>query len=131
MRGTFNQNYLTKEYDGPNTFKWEVLPVKRNMLFVRFENMGDKFDAKNGGTDTSNSTYYVKVQDFAKNLYTYVNGAGAKLNNINVWETSLTGNQKYSDMVKSKTKWVGEDDGKIQPPKLPSDKPNLEIALPR
>ena len=83
---------MTKEYDGPNNFKWEVLPVEKNVLFVRFENIGDNYDAKNGGTDTTGKTYYVDVDKFARNLYQHVNGAEAKLNNVNIWESSLSGN---------------------------------------
>ena len=66
--------------------------MKRNVLFVRFENIGDNFDAKTSGIDTTGKTYYVDVNMFAKNLYEHVNGVNAKLNGVNIWETSLTGN---------------------------------------
>ena len=69
-----------------------MLPVEKNVLFVRFENIGDNYDAKNGGTDTTGKAYFVDVDKFARNLYQHVNGAEAKLNNVNIWESSLSGN---------------------------------------
>ena len=64
----------------------------KNVLNVRFENIGDRYDALNGGIDTSEKAYYVDVEKFARSLYAHSNGADAKLNNVNIWESSLTGN---------------------------------------
>lgn len=95
---------------------------------ARFENIGDNFDKFNG---KSTDTYYVDVKMFAEMLYQHMNGVDAPLNIINIVETSLSGNQAYSKMQNSKTNWRGDDDDKIKPPTLPSDKPNFVIALPK
>ena len=60
-----------------------------------------------------------------------MNGVRAEINNINIVETGLSGNQAYSTMKTKKTNWRGEDDWIIIPPTLPDDKPNFNIALPR
>jgi hypothetical protein len=52
---------------------------------LRIENIGDKFDVEE-------QTVYVKVKDFAHSLWTSVNGDDSTLNNINIIETTLTGN---------------------------------------
>jgi hypothetical protein len=98
---------------------------------VRFENIGDNIDATNGNVDQTNASLYVNVRKFAEYIYTYENGPDAELNNINIKETSLSGNQGYSEMKNNKLKWVGVDDAKLNPPPFPKDNPNFDIALPR
>lgn len=60
-----------------------------------------------------------------------MNGMNAELNNINIVETTLSGNQQYSTMKSKKTNWRGVDDWIITPPTLPEDKPGFVIALPK
>ena len=83
---------MSGDYKGPAIFKYAVFPVKRNAIFIRFENIGDLLDSYNGGVDQTNATLYVNVRKFAEYLYTYVNGQDAELNNVNIVETGLTGN---------------------------------------
>jgi hypothetical protein len=64
-------------------------------------------------------------------LYSHMNGVRAEIHSINMMETSLTGNQAYSTMKKSKTAWKGVDDDTIVPPVFPADKSDFVIALPR
>lgn len=73
----------------------------------------------------------MNVRKFAENLYSYANGPNAYLNNINIFEVSLTGNLRIQEMRQRKTKWIGRDDNIINPPKLPQDKGSFDIALPK
>jgi hypothetical protein len=130
-RGKFDFSFLTGDYKGPGIFKYEIFPYSRNKLFVRFENIGDLIDATNGGIDQTNATLYVNVRRFAEYLYTYENGPLAELNNVNILEASLSGNQGYNEMKKNKLKWVGVDDDKLNPPPFPKDNANFDVALPR
>jgi hypothetical protein len=65
MRVKFDYSFLSGDNKGPNSFKFEVFPVKRNKILVRFENIGDLFDLKNIQNEDSNSTYFVDVYKFA------------------------------------------------------------------
>jgi hypothetical protein len=76
-RGDFDFSFLSGDYQGPNTFKYEIFPVRKNFLLVRFENIGDNFDALNGQMDQTSKTYYVNVRTFAETIYSYVNGPDA------------------------------------------------------
>jgi hypothetical protein len=51
------------------------------------------------------------------------------LNNINIVETTLTGNQPYSTWKKNRIQWKGEDDKKVKEPEYPKDNPDFEVAL--
>lgn len=79
-------------------FKYVVFPRSRNEILIRFENIGDKFDR-------DEQQLIVDVYNFTKALFDLANAGKAELNSINILEVSLTGNQKYTDMVKSKTNW--------------------------
>ena len=57
----------------------------KNALFVRFENIGDKFDK-------DDETLIVDVYNFTLALYQKANGNDAELHSININEFSLTGN---------------------------------------
>lgn len=57
---------------------------------MRLENIFDTFDVH--PPKAPNHTIYIHVRKFAEELYKYVNGEDAQLNNINIIETSLTGN---------------------------------------
>ena len=61
-----------------------LFPVGKNKILARFENIGDKFDEEE-------QTVYIKVKDFAHDLWASVNG-DAPLNDIHIIETTLTGN---------------------------------------
>ena len=51
--------------DAPLTVKYVIIPVMKNTLFVRFENVGDKFDNPNMNGQFENQTYYIDVKLFA------------------------------------------------------------------
>ena len=108
--------------------KYQMFPVKRNTLFIRFENIGDNFDNFNNKT-LNDTSLYIDVKDFAERLYHHINANSSELNNINIVETGLTGNEPYSDMVANKVKWHGEDDEKLVQPERLADKSGFEVAL--
>jgi len=87
--------------------KYAMFPVKRNTLFIRFENIADNLDYWN--YTQNDTTVYIKVREFAQSLFEHVNH-GVNLQYINIVETSLTGNQAYSDMKANKVHWYGVDD---------------------
>jgi lysosomal alpha-mannosidase len=119
-------DYLSGDLDVPFTFKQVIFPYSPHVFLVRFENIGDKFDKFDGKAD---ATYYVDVVKFASMLYKHVNGADAEWNNLNIRETTLSGNQQYSSMKAEKIQWRGEDDDTIKPPTMPEDKPDFVVAL--
>jgi len=84
-------------------------------------NYADKFDAQG-------PTPYTNIRTIAIALYQTAN-PGASAPKVDITETSLTGNQPYSVMQGNKIQWKGVDDGKINPPNLPQDKSQDEIAL--
>ena len=104
-----------------------MFPIKKNVLFVRFENIGDKFDYNSASLEET--TIYIKVKEFAYALYEIANGQNAQLNNINIVETTLTGNQAYSEMAAKKVRWTGVDDALIKEPEVPLDHSDFEVAL--
>ena len=64
----------------------------------------------------------------ANGLYQVANGGKLPLK-VDITETSLSGNQAYTTMQANKIQWKGVDDAKINPPDLPQDKSQEEIAL--
>lgn len=68
-----------------------MFPIRKNMIFVRFENIADLFDYDNI-TTLNDTCVFIAVKDFALDLYKKVNGDQAGVNAINIIETSLTGN---------------------------------------
>ena len=47
-------HFVSGDTQGPITFKTEVFPVDKNVIFVRFENIGDRFDSFNTTLDHDN-----------------------------------------------------------------------------
>lgn len=107
--------------------KFQLFPLDRNIIHMRLENIFDNFDVHS--PKQPNHTIYIQVRKFAEDLYKYVNGEQAQLNNINILETTLTGNQPYSTWKKNRINWVGKDDATIVEPEYPKDRPDFEVAL--
>lgn len=107
--------------------KLQLFPIAKNAIHMRIENIFDTFDVHPPKAATH--TIYVQVKKLAEDLYKAVNGDDAKFNNINIIETTLTGNQEYSAMKKNKIQWIGADDATIKEPEYPKDKANFEVAL--
>ena len=63
--------FIDKNYTAPITtptsVKYEIFPIKRNQIFVRLENIGDRFDTDPFGL--SNTTVYFPLDQWAKNLF--------------------------------------------------------------
>ena len=62
-------------------------------------------------------------------IYKIANGENAKPANINIKETTITGNQAYYQMEKNKLMWKGIDDGSVREPPHPKDKAGWNVAL--
>ena len=88
---------------------------------IRLVNYADKFDVQG-------ETPFVNIKLLATGLYQVANG-GKGPSKVDITETSLTGNQAYTTMQANKIQWKGVDDAKINPPNLPQDKSQDEIAL--
>ncbi|TNV84803.1 hypothetical protein FGO68_gene7787 [Halteria grandinella] len=108
----------------PDTAKLTIFAQAQNQLLLRLTNYADKFDL-----GAIPATPYVKVDSLAQQLWQLANPGAAKMPQIIISETSLTGNQLYSQMVSKKVKWIGRDDKQIVEPVLPKDKSQYEIAL--
>jgi len=108
----------------PNTLKLIAFPLKRNNILLRLENVADNFDV-----NVNDTVLYFKIKDYAANLYNTQNGNRSTLSYINVYETSLTANQPYTDMLANKIKWYGADDANVTEPAWPRDRADFEVAL--
>ena len=67
-----------------------LFPIEKNVIYMRIENIFDTFDIH--PPKAPNHTVYIQIRNFAETLYKHVNGMDAQLNNINIVETTLTGN---------------------------------------
>lgn len=108
--------------------KIEMFPVARNVILVRFENLADKFDGPINKSTPNDTTYSIDVKAFATVLWTKIN-PGAFLNDLNIMETTLTGNQNYKTMMANKVQWRGLDDANVTAPVDPQDQPGFVVAL--
>lgn len=112
----------------PAPIKATSYPMKRNLLLLRVENIGDLFDYPAGST-LQDTVAYVDLNALAKDFWYKANGQSAQLSGINIHETQMTGVQSQSDMKKQRYQWKGDDDNQIIEPTLPKDLPNNVIAL--
>ena len=105
------------------TGKINIIGKAQNLLLVRLTNYADKFDNATGGV-----TPYVNIRSVATALYQLAN-PGSNVPQIQITETSISGNQPYQTMTMNKIQWKGIDDGIINPPVLPQDQSPDVIAL--
>ena len=66
-------------------FKYVALPVGRNKILIRLENIGDKFDSPETELE-------VGLYNLILLLYSAANDGKAELNSVNIEQVSLTGN---------------------------------------
>jgi hypothetical protein len=112
----------------PAPVKVLTLPVSKNTLLLRVENLADLFDYPPTAT-LADTVVYVDLQQLAKDLYFKANGAAGQLNGVNIIETQMTATESYADMNKNKFKWTGLDDNIVVEPTIPKDLPNYVVAL--
>jgi hypothetical protein len=95
---------FTAPITAPTSVKYEVFPIKRNQIFVRLENIGDRFDTD--PFNIQNTTVYFPLDKWARDLFNKSNNNPlTTLQTVLYSELSLTGNQLYSDVTASKTNW--------------------------
>lgn len=88
----------------PNSVKYELFPIARNTLFVRLENIGDRFDTDRWAFPSTTISF--PLDQFSRNLFAQSNlDPKTNLTSVLYQELSLTGNQLYSDVLASKTAW--------------------------
>jgi hypothetical protein len=89
----------------PTSVKYELFPMGRNHLYIRLENIGDRFDTDRW--NFANTSAVFPLDSFAKDLFAKANWNNTKytLNSISYQELSLTGNQLYTDVNAGKTNW--------------------------
>ncbi len=64
----------------PYSVKYEVFPIKRNQIFLRIENIGDKFDTDYNGLNKQQTTVQFPLDSFAKELFSKANWNITKFN---------------------------------------------------
>lgn len=108
-----------------NFVTYNVRPLAKDKIMVRFENLADRFDPK------STSIKYLDVQNFAKEFFQEANPFADFVPQIDVTEVSLGDNFLMKDLKKKlseeKFPWRGDDDARIKPTavyKSPEDKEN-------
>jgi hypothetical protein len=81
-----------------------VFPVKRNQLFIRLENIGDRFDTDKW--QLKNTSFSFPLDQFVRKLFNdSTHKPNTRLDSIIYSEMSLTGNQLYNDLTAGKTNW--------------------------
>ena len=85
--------------------KVELFAMGANQLLMRVENIADVFDSKGEVIYTE-----VNVFDIARQLYALSNDVSMDTVHVHLIETSLTANQNYADMEKTKLHWNTVDD---------------------
>ncbi len=104
-----------------------TIPVKRNELLIRFENLADLFDYPSGNIIDTN--VYVDVRAYAEDLFAQANYQNHLLNYVNIRETGSSGIEFVENIRNLKRTFKVEND-QYAPVSLPSDKPGYNIALP-
>lgn len=108
-----DKSALTKRYrsqtavSGSNFARqgtYRAFPLQKNQILVRFENLADRFDAQ------SNSSEFVNVDSFARDLYIEVNDKLPQ--SVKIEELSLSANQLKQEMDDARFPWKGEGDDK-------------------
>ena len=114
------------------SLKYQFIPMGKNNLLVRLENIGDKFD-----TDTYDpkptdfeTTYVIDMHKMAKYLWDFANGEeNFPMQTYNIVETTLTGNQEYKVMEDQKLKFKGIGDSKLVVPTHYADQAGLKVSV--
>ena len=81
------------------------IPMAKNKALIRLENLADLFDS-----DSKTVTYDLK--GYLTEAWANANNGTAGLTDIEIVETSITGNQKLSEMNERRLKWKTVDDDK-------------------
>lgn len=87
-----------------STMQYRLLPVGKNVIRARFENLADQFDA-------NWQAFSIDIMQFAQELYQDVNNVPA--GSVEVTEMSLTANQPRKAMMEKRIKWQAQ---KFVPP---------------
>ena len=85
----------------PERVSYRLFPVEKNSVEVRFDNLADLVDAKEGVSQTQ----YINIEQFADDLYFDENGMIAK--NVEIQEMSLQG--VYPLREEKRKEWTTED----------------------
>lgn len=96
-----------------STIQYRLLPVDRNIIRARFENLADKYDR-------NWQDFSIDIMQFALELYQDVNGAAPQ--SVHITELSLTANQPYETMLHNKIKWKSKN------PMSPVSKKNKKLV---
>lgn len=86
------------------TIKMVSMPIAKNKILVRFENIADLSD------ETSNMNYEINIDEVFNALYNDANDGNFAY--VQYKEMSLTGNMELSEMLARKIKWKTVDDDK-------------------
>jgi len=95
--------------------KIEMVPLEKNKIRVRLENLADSYDQPN-------QAFHIDIRQFADDLYSSVNGA--KPAYVNIEEMTLTGNQSRAEMLSKKIEWKTLDDETVKPKYIVEDQIN-------
>jgi hypothetical protein len=83
----------TLEVALPKSVKYKVFPMNKNQLFVRLENIGDKFDTDHWNLNQNATKVVFPLDSFIRDLFNQSNPSKKyAISNITYNELSLTGN---------------------------------------
>lgn len=88
--------------------RFDMQPMGRNSILMKIANIKDTFDS-NGEVQFTQ----VKLRELAEGLYMIANGEKPK--HIQITETSLSGNQKYTTMAEKKPQWLVQESHWMEP----------------
>jgi hypothetical protein len=93
---------------------YKLIPVAKNIVIMRLENLADRFDK------LSNITSFINVEKLAKDLYSEINFK--QPDSLLIEEVTLQGTILEKDRLKNTFKWTGVDDGsQLEFSKRPED----------
>ena len=101
----------------------KLLPVDRNQIIMRVENLADRFDK------SSTQTSFLNIEKLAKDLYQEINGKKAA--SVLIEEVSIQGTLLEKDRAETTFKCTGVDDGsQLEFNTRPADKDGFKgVAL--
>lgn len=88
----------------------ELFTLGRNSIMIRLENIGDIFDSQGEVIYQTIDMDFLTTGLFNLVNRNEVNGFSINSDQVEIVETSLTGNQPYDLMVQNKVQWKTVDD---------------------
>ena len=92
-----SKDYMTSNNN--EVFKVVKMPLAKNKVMLRLQNLDDKFDTNSGSVNIS-------LTQYAQQMWKEANPEATTVPSADIIETSVTGNIKVEDMEKRRINWM-------------------------